>query len=188
MRSSQWNRYGKAPAQLTLNQKIFNVLMAFVLVFTLIPVTSLTYTDEANAEPTVQQLSDEAAGNEGSSNDSSSQNGNSGQGNTGTSEGSQNGADSSEVQEGGRIILIQPILDRTASLPSRVIVIRTLTKQITIREATMALLIPPLLVMKETNLALQLLPKQKDPMRLMNSNVILWHGSPTWMPAKLARN
>lgn len=101
MRSSQWNRYGKAPAQLTLNQKIFNVLMAFVLVFTLIPVTSLTYTDEANAEPTVQQLSDEAAGNEGSSNDSSSQNGNSGQGNTGTSEGSQNGADSSEVQEGG---------------------------------------------------------------------------------------
>lgn len=96
MRSSQWNRYGKAPAQLTLNQKIFNVLMAFVLVFTLIPVTSLTYTDEANAEPTVQQLSDEAAGSE-----SSSQNGNSGQGNTGTSEGSQNGADSSEVQEGG---------------------------------------------------------------------------------------
>lgn len=101
MRSSQWNRYGKAPAQLTLNQKIFNVLMAFVLVFTLIPITSLTYTDEANAEPTVQQLSDEAAGNESSSNDSSSQNGNSGQSNTGTSEGSQNGADSSEVQEGG---------------------------------------------------------------------------------------
>ena len=102
MKSVKRNGYGKAPAQLSVNQKIFNVLMAFVLVFTLIPVTSLTYAGEANAEETnaesvAQQLSD----TEGSLGEGSPQDIDSGQESTGGSEEFQGSTNSPEVQEGG---------------------------------------------------------------------------------------
>lgn len=102
MKSVKRNGYGKAPAQLSVNQKIFNVLMAFVLVFTLIPVTSLTYAGEANAEeanvePVTQQLSD----TEGSLSEGSPQDIDSGQESTGGSEEFQGSTNSPEVQEGG---------------------------------------------------------------------------------------
>lgn len=149
MKSVKRNRYGKAPAQLSVNQKIFNVLMAFVLVFTLIPVTSLTYAGEANAEPVVQQLSD----TEGSLSEGSPQDIDFGQESTGGSEEFQGSTNSLEVQEGGRIILVLIILGRTVSLHNRVMSIKTLIKQISIRKATKTLLIPPLQAVKEISLA-----------------------------------
>lgn len=154
MKSVKRNGYGKAPAQLSVNQKIFNVLMAFVLVFTLIPVTSLTYAGEANAEETnaesvAQQLSD----TEGSLGEGFPQNIDSGQESTGGSEEFQGSTNSPEVQEGGRIILVLIILGRMVSPRNRVMLIKTLIKQISIRKATITLLIPPLQAMKEISLA-----------------------------------
>lgn len=120
MKSVKRNGYGKAPAQLSVNQKIFNVLMAFVLVFTLIPVTSLTYAGEANAEeanvePVTQQLSD----TEGSLSEGSPQDIDSGQESTGGSEEFQGSTNSPEVQEGGRIILVLIMPNQTISLFSK---------------------------------------------------------------------
>ena len=68
--------YLQAEALVDARNKVFNIVMAVLLVFTMLPITAFTYESQASAEPLNSSdaalLSEDSAGGSGSSADGSS--------------------------------------------------------------------------------------------------------------------
>lgn len=82
MKSFRRRRYGQAEALIDARNKAFNIVMAVLLVFTMLPVTAFTYESQASAEPLNNEQIDTYS-DDGSSSDQGGDKGTSGGSSTG---------------------------------------------------------------------------------------------------------
>lgn len=82
MKSFRRRRYGQAEALIDARNKAFNIVMAVLLVFTMLPVTAFTYESQASAEPLNNEQIDTYS-DDGSSSNQDGDNGSSGGSSTG---------------------------------------------------------------------------------------------------------
>lgn len=103
MKSFSRRRYGQAEALIDARNKAFNIVMAVLLVFTMLPVTAFTYESQASAEPLNNEQIDTYS-DDGSSSNQDGDNGSSGSSSTGSNNatGGDNGTPSGSSSESGQ--------------------------------------------------------------------------------------
>lgn len=103
MKSFRRRRYGQAEALIDARNKAFNIVMAVLLVFTMLPVTAFTYESQASAEPLNNEQIDTYS-DDGSSSNQDGDNGSSGGSSTGgnNATGGDNGTPSGSSSESGQ--------------------------------------------------------------------------------------
>lgn len=103
MKSFRRRRYGQAEALIDARNKAFNIVMAVLLVFTMLPVTAFTYESQASAEPLNNEQIDTYS-DDGSSSNQGGDNGSSGSSSTGSNNatGGDNGTPSGSSSESGQ--------------------------------------------------------------------------------------
>lgn len=102
MKSFRRRRYGQAEALIDARNKAFNIVMAVLLVFTMLPVTAFTYESQASAEPLNNEQIDTYS-DDGSSSNQDGDNGSSGGSSTGgnSATGGDNGTSGGSSSESG---------------------------------------------------------------------------------------
>ena len=102
MKSFRRRRYGQAEALIDARNKAFNIVMAVLLVFTMLPVTAFTYESQASAEPLNNEQIDTYS-DDGSSSNQDGDNGSSGGSSTGgnNATGGDNGTSGGSSSESG---------------------------------------------------------------------------------------
>lgn len=102
MKSFRRRRYGQAEALIDARNKAFNIVMAVLLVFTMLPVTAFTYESQASAEPLNNEQIDTYS-DDGSSSNQDGDNGSSGGSSTGgnNATGGDNGTPGGSSSESG---------------------------------------------------------------------------------------
>lgn len=103
MKSFRRRRYGQAEALIDARNKAFNIVMAVLLVFTMLPVTAFTYESQASAEPLNNEQIDTYS-DDGSSSNQDGDNGSSGGSSTGgnNATGGDNGTSGGSSSESGQ--------------------------------------------------------------------------------------
>lgn len=103
MKSFGRRRYGQAEALIDARNKAFNIVMAVLLVFTMLPVTAFTYESQASAEPLNNEQIDTYS-DDGSSSNQDGDNGSSGGSSTGgnNATGGDNGTSGGSSSESGQ--------------------------------------------------------------------------------------